>query len=132
MTATERLIGFIDRSPSPYHAVDNAAALLSSKGFMRLEETEKFRLEKGKAYFAVRNSSALIAFRIPASADSFSMIAAHTDSPVLRLKHDPENAAAGCYTTLNAEIYGGMLQKPWFDRPLSIAGRVFVRNGNKI
>ena len=95
MTATERLIGFIDRSPSPYHAVGNAAVLLASKGFTRLEETEKFRLEKGKAYFAVRNSSALIAFRIPASADSFSMIAAHTDSPALRLKHDPENAAAG-------------------------------------
>ena len=132
MTATERLIGFIDRSPSPYHAVGNAAALLASKGFTRLEETEKFRLEKGKTYFAVRNSSALIAFRIPASADSFSMIAAHTDSPALRLKHDPENTAAGCYTTLNAEVYGGMLQKPWFDRPLSIAGRVFVRNGNEI
>ena len=132
MTATERLIGFIDRSPSPYHAVGNAAALLASKGFTRLEETEKFRLEKGKAYFAVRNSSALIAFRIPASADSFSMIAAHTDSPALRLKHNPENAAAGCYTTLNVEVYGGMLQKPWFDRPLSIAGRVFVRNGNEI
>ena len=132
MTATEELIGFIGKSPSPYHAVSNSADLLKRNGFIRLSETERFCIERGKSYFIERNGSALIAFRIPEKADSFSIIAAHTDSPVLRLKADPEISAAGCYVTLNAEVYGGMLEKPWFDRPLSIAGRVFARNSKGI
>ncbi len=129
---TAELIDFIDRSPSPYHAVDNAKGMLRDAGFEELDERRRFRLDKGRSYFVERNGSALIAFRIPEEASAFSIVAAHTDSPVLRIKPEPENTSSGLYTTLNAEIYGGMLAKPWFDRPLSIAGRVFVRDGNEI
>ena len=76
----------------------------------------------------VRNGSSIIAFRIPeGKASSYSIIAAHTDSPAFRLKPDPEISAAGLYTMLNTEGYGGMLMAPWLDRPLSIAGRIFER-----
>lgn len=132
MTAAEKLIDFINKTPSPYHAVRNAEEMLLRKGFTRLSETEKFNIKRGRSYFVERNGSALIAFRIPEEASAFSIIAVHTDSPVLRLKANPENATAACCTTLNTEAYGGMLEKPWFDRPLSIAGRIFARTGNDI
>ncbi len=131
MTTTEELIEFIEKSPTPYHAVRNAEEILKSAGFERLDEKKKFSLKRGGSYYITRNSSALIAFRIPLSATAFSIIAAHTDSPVIRLKKEAEVNSAG-YITLDGEIYGGMLQKPWFDRPLSIAGRVFVRTKDSI
>ena len=129
---TSALIDFIDRSPSPYHAVANAKAMLRGAGFEELDERRRFSIKEGGSYFVERNGSALIAFRIPEGASAFSIVAAHTDSPVLHIKPDPENVSSGLYTTLNAEIYGGMLAQPWFDRPLSVAGRVFVRKGNEI
>ena len=129
---TAGLIDFIDRSPSPYHAVDNTKDILRKAGFMELDERKRFCLEAGGSYFVERNGSALIAFRIPDGASAFSIVAAHTDSPALHIKPEPENTSSGLYTTLNSEIYGGMLAQPWFDRPLSIAGRVFIRNGKEI
>ena len=127
--ATESLISFINGSPSPYHAVANAAEMLSAAGLEELDESRRFSIKEGGAYFIRRNGSALIAFRIPRQAASFSIVAAHTDSPVLHLKPEAENTSSGLYTTLNAEIYGGMLAHPWFDRPLSVAGRAFIRKG---
>ena len=129
---TSALIDFIDRSPSPYHAVANAKAMLRGAGFEELNERRRFSIKEGGSYFVERNGSALIAFRIPEGASAFSIVTAHTDSPVLHIKPDPENVSSGLYTTLNAEIYGGMLAQPWFDRPLSVAGRVFVRKGSEI
>ena len=87
---TSALIDFIDRSPSPYHAVANAKAMLRGAGFEELDERRRFSIKEGGSYFVERNGSALIAFRIPEGASAFSIVAAHTDSPVLHIKPDPE------------------------------------------
>ena len=128
---TESLISFIGKSPSSFHAVRNLEEELTDNGFIALDEKRRWSIERGKSYFVTRNGSALIAFRIPeGKPEGFSIIASHTDSPSFKVKVNPEIVSSGLYTTLNAEGYGGMLIAPWFDRPLSIAGRVFIRNGN--
>jgi len=121
------LISFIKNSPSPFHCVANMSDFLLSKGFIPLSETEPFDCQPGKNYFLVRNQSALCAFTIPQNKPSgFSIISAHTDSPCFKIKENPE--ISNDYTTLNVEKYGGMLASTWFDRPLSIAGRVICKS----
>ncbi len=130
--AAERLGAFIERSTSPFHVVRNVEKMLECQGFIRLDEKERFNLEKGRSYFVERGGTALIAFRIPEKAfRGLSIIASHTDSPSFRIKNDPD-ISKGPYTVLNTEGYGGMLMAPWFDRPLSIAGRVVVSIDGKI
>ncbi len=121
------LTDFISSSPSPYHVVANMRKGFENANFIELEEKRRFLLEKGKSYFVTRNGSAVIAFKIPEKPlKRIHIISAHTDSPSFKIKPDPEVVSSSCYTTLNVEGYGGMLMAPWFDRPLSIAGRVFV------
>lgn len=132
--STLELIDFINDSPSCYHVVANVAGMLENAGCTRLEEGKRFHLEAGSCYYVIRNSSAVIAFRVPsdfyASKDpaGYRIVAAHTDSPSFKLKANPELPLGEAYTTLNVEAYGGMLMAPWFDRPLSIAGRAFVKS----
>ena len=126
--STLELMDFIQDSPSCYHVVANAATMLENAGAKRLDEKEKFDIEAGHCYFTVRNSSSLIAFRMPEGKPTgYSIVAAHTDSPSVKLKGNPEISTGDLYTTLNVEAYGGMLMAPWFDRPLSIAGRAFIK-----
>ncbi len=125
------LLGFIHRSPSPYHVVRNLEEMLAKAGFTKLSEGKDYRLEKGGSYYVSRNGSALIAFRIPGSIEGFSIVSAHTDSPSFRVKDNPEIRKDG-YITLNVEGYGGMLLAPWFDRPLSLAGRVCIEENGKV
>lgn len=128
---TLELMDFISDSPSCFHAIDSASQLLIGEGFTELKEDQAYNLKKGKNYFVKRNSSSLIAFRIPQSEPvAYRMINSHSDSPCLKVKHNPE-MSSGLYTTLNVEVYGGMLLAPWFDRPLSIAGRAYV-NGKEV
>lgn len=127
--STLELIDFIQDSPSCYHVVANAASLLENAGAIALDEKKRFELQAGNSYFVTRNSSSIIAFRIPeGEATGYSIVAAHTDSPSFKIKENPEICTGGAYTTLNVEAYGGMLMAPWFDRPLSVAGRAFVRD----
>ena len=129
--STIELMDFIQDSPSCYHVVANAATMLENAGAIRLDEKKPFILEEGNCYFVTRNGSALIAFRMPeGDATGYSVVAAHTDSPSFKLKENPEIRNGGTYTTLNVEAYGGMLMAPWFDRPLSIAGRAFVKQND--
>lgn len=134
--STLELLDFINDSPSCYHVVSNLANMLDNAGCICLNESKRFSLEEGSCYYVTRNSSAIIAFRIPEgftnSKNSFgyNIVAAHTDSPSFKLKANPELALGELYTTLNVEAYGGMLMAPWFDRPLSIAGRVFVKSND--
>ncbi len=122
------LIDFINASPTAFHAVDNVCARLEEKGAVRLQESGEWKLKPGGTYFVTRNMSSVIAFRIPkGGADSFRIIAAHSDSPTFKVKENAELSVRGKYTQLNVEKYGGMLFAPWFDRPLSLAGRVIVR-----
>ena len=126
--STLELMDFIQDSPSCYHVVANAAAMLENAGAIRLDEKNAFDIKAGNCYFVVRNSSSLIAFRMPEEKPTgYSIVAAHTDSPSFKLKENPEISSGEAYTTLNVEAYGGMLMAPWFDRPLSIAGRAFVK-----
>ncbi len=132
--STLELIDFINDSPSCYHVVANIAAILENAGCIKLEEGKRFCLEPGCSYYVTRNSSSIIAFRIPASdsvdPNGFGIVAAHTDSPSFKVKANPELPLGEAYTTINVEGYGGMLMAPWFDRPLSLAGRAFIKQNN--
>lgn len=123
------LMNFIQASPTPYHAVTNLAAELEAAGFVRLEESKAWQLEKGKRYYVTRSGSSIVAFRT-GEADltdtGFHMVGAHTDSPCLKVKPQPEIIKQK-YGQLGVEVYGGVLLNPWFDRDLSLAGRIDYR-----
>lgn len=122
---TKKLFSFIEKSPTSFHAVKNAADALDAAGFHPLREGAQWELSPGSGYYVTRNQSSLIAFRVPERITGFMAGAAHTDSPCLKLKENMELHPEG-YTKLDAEKYGGMLIAPWLDRPLSIAGRLMV------
>ena len=125
------LAQFIEKSPTAFHAVENVKGAL--KDYTELSETETWRLAPGRGYYVTRNMSSIIAFRIPTGkADSFRIVAAHSDSPTFKIKENAELAVKGKYTQLNVEKYGGMLFAPWFDRPLGVAGRVLVKTANGV
>ena len=122
---TEKLLGFLDASPSLYHAVENIEKELKEAGYARLLESEKWELVPGGKYYLIRGGSAVLAFRIPAgNPKGFMMSASHCDRPNFKVKENGE--LVGTYTRLATEKYGGMIIAPWLDRPLSIAGRVMV------
>lgn len=123
----EKLFEFIKNSPTAYHAVAEVEKRLSSLGYEELYENKKQNIVPGGKYYVVRGGSSLIAFRMPVGGvESFMIAAAHCDSPALKIKENAELEAAGV-TKLSCEKYGSMLCQTWFDRPLSIAGRVCVR-----
>ena len=126
-TALE-MMDFIEKHPSCYHVIQGFEEILSAQGFEKLEEHKSWKLQPGGSYYVDRNGSSLIAFRIPEkSFCNFQMVASHSDSPSFKIKEHPEMQVDGHYIQLNVEKYGGMLCAPWFDRPLSVAGRVIVR-----
>ena len=122
------LMAFIKGHPCNFLVVEGQAAQLEQAGYKRLVESAAWSLEPGGKYYVTRNGSALIAFRVPHVAPAgFMIMASHSDSPTLRIKPNPEIDVDGAYTTLNVELYGGALLNPWFDRPLSVCGRIAVR-----
>lgn len=129
---TDRLLDFIQASPSCFHVVANFADSLSAAGYLELSEAKAWELSPGGKYFLRRNDSSLIAFRIPSCTPSgFMMAAAHSDSPTFKLKENPEKPS-DAYVQLNTEKYGGMLMATWFDRPLGVAGRLIVGDGDRL
>ncbi len=132
----DELMTFLDNSLTGYHAVDNVRKELLSKGFTELSEKNVWMLESGGKYFVVRNASSLIAFGLPACGvekiRGFQVYAAHSDSPAFKVKENPEIGKEGVYLSLNTEKYGSMLLSTWFDRPLTIAGRVCVEKDGEI
>lgn len=131
MTAKERsraLISFIEKSPSPFHAVRQITERLEQNGFQYLTETKPFEVVCGGKYYTQRNGSSIIAFRIPEEPKGgFQIMASHSDSPSFKVKGQNPFLTDANYTRLNVERYGGMIMAPWLDRPLGIAGRVVVR-----
>ncbi len=120
------LLQFLQQSPTPFHAVANLAQNLKDNGFVQLDESEHWDLEEKASYFVTRNDSALIAFKTGQGdpvANGLRITGAHTDSPCLKIKPTPEIRKQQ-YLQLGVEVYGGALLHPWFDRDLSIAGRV--------
>lgn len=126
------LTEFLDRSPTPFHAVANMTSELTAAGFTQLDETAPWKINQGGKYFVTRGGSSLIAFSLsggPADEVGLHMVGAHTDSPCLKLKPNASFKAHG-YWQLGVEVYGGVLLNPWFDRDLSIAGVVSVRRAD--
>ncbi len=132
MTLTEELLAFIKKSPVNYLAAANAARMLEENGFKALREDRRWELIPGGSYYVIRNDSALLAFTIPEEFSRIRICASHADSPCFKLKENPGMERANAYVVLNVEKYGGALIDPWFDRPLSVAGRVFVRDEDRL
>ena len=127
-TIVKELFSFIEASPTAFHAVDTMKKILEIEGYQPLLESREWKLEKGGKYYVTRNGTSLLAFRIPKrDFRGFQIMASHSDSPAFKIKENPEMEAEGAYIKLNVEKYGGMLCAPWFDRPLSVAGRVLVK-----
>lgn len=129
--ATE-LLHFLQKSPTCYHAVANLRSGLKDVGYMELCEGDRWSLTEQGKYFVTRNESALIAFRIPSKTfTGYQIAASHSDSPSFKIKESPEMGVENAYVKLNVEKYGGMLCAPWLDRPLSVAGKLVVREGDR-
>ncbi len=122
----QELLQFLGASPTPFHAVEAMVEPLLSAGFERLNEADHWVLVPGSRYFVTRNDSSILAFTMgygDVAESGFRMTGAHTDSPCLKVKPQPEIVKCGYYQ-LGVEVYGGVLLNPWFDRDLSMAGRV--------
>ncbi len=133
MDYNKALLDFIGRSPTAFHAVHNLAETLTAHGYTRLYENDNWKLEPSHGYFVTRNDSALLAFYIPQNGcRGFQIMASHSDSPAFKLKSHAEIEVANEYIKLNIEKYGGMIVSTWFDRPLSVAGRLIVRTADGI
>ena len=133
MDFNSELLRFIARSPSAFHAVEAVKDALEAEGYRELYETEDFAIKAGEKVFVRRNGSSLIALKIPEKTPAGLMLAAaHSDSPSFKIKESAPVESADGYVRLNVEKYGGMLCAPWLDRPLSVAGRVTLREGDAI
>ena len=129
----KKLLKFIEKSPTAFQAVTEMTKRLDKEGFEELKEEDHWKLKKGGNYYVTRNHSAIIAFSIPQKPVwKFHIMASHSDSPSLKIKENPEIEVENAYIKLNVERYGGMILSPWFDRPLSVAGRLIVRQDGKI
>lgn len=127
----QELLEFLATAPTAFHAVKNMKDFLEKAGFARLSEADAWHMAEGGRYYVTRNDSSLIAFTLGKSQlpeTGFRICAAHTDSPCLKVKPCPEMVRHS-YLQLGVEVYGGALLNPWFDRDLSLAGRVSFLNG---
>ncbi len=153
-TSAEELHSFIQESPSPFHAVAAIRSRLDAAGFAYLPEAAAWHVRPGGKYYTQRNGSSIVAWQVgshvgaemvPAGGDEhapvdgdtvppyqFKLTASHSDSPTFKLKNTCELDGPDGYTRLDVEAYGGMMDYTWFDRPLSLAGRVLVRDGARI
>ena len=127
----KRLLSFLDASPVNFLAVKNIADTLAANGFHRINPALPLgEVKSGDRFFVTKNDSSIYAFRIgnkPIADAGFHMICAHCDSPTFRIKPNAEMLTEGGIVKLNTEVYGGPIMSTWFDRPLTLAGRVIVR-----
>lgn len=130
---SKEMLNFIEESPSCFHAVANLENMLKKQGFERLNEQDAYEIKKGGRYFVTRNGSSILAFVVPeGNIKGFHLSAAHSDSPGFKVKENPEMTVEDRYVKLNVEKYGGMIDSTWLDRPLSVAGRVVVKDQDKL
>jgi aspartyl aminopeptidase len=128
------LLDYIERSPSPFHAVEESARRLREAGFRELREADAWELAPGDRFFITRDGGCIAAFEVgtePPEQAGFRLIGAHTDSPTLRVKPQPE-VVRESYRQLAVEVYGGALYSTWLDRDLALAGRVVVKGGTGV
>ena len=130
----DSLLEFLDNSPCNFWAVETIKKHLVANGFEELQPADKWNIKKGGKYFVTKNDSAIFGIKVgtePLSETGFRIISAHSDSPCFRIKPNPEMLADGVLL-INTEVYGGPILYTWFDRPLSIAGRVILKNPENI
>lgn len=131
---SQGLLDFLHNSPSPFHATQSMCVALQAAGYIALDERETWQLEAQGRYYVTRNDSSIIAFKLgqhDPAAHGIRMVGAHTDSPCLKVKPQPE-LTAHSYWQLGVEVYGGVLLSPWFDRDLSLAGRVTFKHEQQL
>lgn len=131
----EELIDFLYESPTAFHAVESIKRILDESDFKELKEEDRWNIKHEGKYYVTKNQSALIAFVVGKGNigdNGFKLVGAHTDSPTFRIKPNPEITVEDNYVKLNTEVYGGPILSTWFDRPLSIAGRVTLKSENPL
>ncbi|CUM63143.1 uncharacterized protein PRCAT00000710001 [Priceomyces carsonii] len=131
----QEFVNFVNASPTPYHAVKSVKEMLFDAGFMELSERSNWnsKLKRGGKYFVTRNSSSLIGFTVGQKFENgsgVSIVGAHTDSPCLRIKPISKRTSEG-FIQIGVEQYGGLIAHSWFDRDLSVAGRVYINEDGK-
>ncbi|GKX27826.1 putative M18 family aminopeptidase 2 [Vallitalea longa] len=131
MSYSKDLMTFIEKSTSPYHSVIQGKKILDEKGFKELNMKDEWQVEKGGKYYVIPYSSMIIAFTLGEYVDKmgYKIIISHTDSPSFKIKPVSEIKTDN-YITLNTEVYGGPVYYTWFDRPLSLAGKVALKSDN--
>ena len=132
--SVKEMFDFIHKSPTSFHAVENIKELLINEGYEQLHEENHWELKVDGKYFVIRNQSSVIAFHVGCDISdySFQIAASHSDSPCFKVKEHSLLEVGKAYTQLNTEGYGGMLCSTWLDRPLSLAGRVLVKEGQRL
>ncbi|NFO86981.1 M18 family aminopeptidase [Clostridium botulinum] len=135
MNTAKDLLNFINNSKSAFHSAHEVKSILDKEGFVEIKECDKWDLKHGGKYYVMKNESAIIGFEIGSgdiAEEGFRLIGAHTDSPGFRIKPHAEMTVEDHYIKLNTEVYGGAILSTWFDRPLSIAGRVTLKGSNPL
>lgn len=134
MDISKNLLSFLKKSNTAFHAVSNMKEMLDKAGFTELSELNEWKVAPGGKYYTVRNGSSIIAFSVAEEIGNyhFRIMSSHSDSPSFKIKENAELEIRGKYVQLNTEGYGGMLASTWFDRPLSVAGRVMIKKDGKL
>ncbi len=135
MASIESLLKFMDDSPCNFLAVKTIKQILNANGFAEKDLTDKITARPGEKFYVTKNDSAIFAFKIGKKSPvdtGFRIVAAHSDSPCFRIKPNAEIPGEGNIVRLNTEVYGGPILYTWFDRPLSIAGRVILKGENAL
>ena len=128
MNNAEKMIEFLNRCHSVFHATALMENELKEAGFTQLFENENWKLENNKNYYVKRNDTSIIGFKVPdiKNVKSLNIVASHSDSPTFKIKPMADMVDEH-YNRLNVETYGGAILATWLDRPLSVAGRIIVR-----